>query len=108
MYPSEALTGAGPLTTRAPLRIGLLGTARITELAVFTPARLLGTRLVAVAARDQDRARIWADANGVERVVDSYRALIEDPEVEAIYNPLPNSLHAPWNAGRHPTPASTS
>ncbi len=98
MYPSEALTGAGPLTTRAPLRVGLLGTARITELAVFTPARLLGTRLVAVAARDQDRARIWADANGVERVVDSYQALIEDPEVEAIYNPLPNSLHAPWNA----------
>ena len=92
------LPRAEPLTSHAPLRIGMLGTARISDLAVLEPARLLGTRLVAVAARDQDRARTWAKANGVERVLDSYEAVINDPEVEAIYNPLPNSLHAAWNA----------
>ena len=103
---STPLPGADPLRSHAPLRIGLLGTARISDLAVLGPARLLGARLVAVAARDRDRARAWARANGVERIVDSYQALIEDPEVEAIYNPLPNSLHARWNtaairAGKH-------
>jgi predicted dehydrogenase len=92
------LPGTNPATTRAPLRIGLLGTARIADLAVIGPARLLGARLVAVAARDRDRADTWAAANGVERVLDSYQAVIDDPEVEAIYNPLPNSFHAPWNA----------
>lgn len=89
-----------------PLRIGVLGTARISSLAIIEPARKLGARLVAVAARDRDRAAAWADANGVERVLDSYQQVIDDPEVEAIYNPLPNSLHAPWNvaairAGKH-------
>ena len=100
------LPGAEPSTSRAPLRIGLLGTARISDLAVIEPARLLGARLVAVAARDRDRAQAWAETNGVERVLDGYEAVINDPEVEAIYNPLPNSLHAPWNvaairAGKH-------
>jgi predicted dehydrogenase len=91
-------TGAEPESTHAPLRIGILGTARIADLAVIGPARLLGARLVAVAARDRDRAQTWAAAKGVERVLDNYEAVINDPEVEAIYNPLPNSLHAPWNA----------
>lgn len=92
------LTGPAPASTHAPLRIGILGTARIADLAVLGPARLLGARLVAVAARDRRRAETWAAANGVERVLDDYEAVINDPEVEAIYNPLPNSLHAPWNA----------
>jgi predicted dehydrogenase len=87
-----------PAPTRAPLRIGILGTARIAHLAVLEPARLLGARLVAVAARDRDRAETWAAANGVERVHDTYESVIADPDVEAIYNPLPNSFHAPWNA----------
>ena len=90
----------------SPLRIGVLGTARISTLAIIEPAHRLGARLVAVAARDRDRAAAWADANGVERVLDSYQQVIDDPEVEAIYNPLPNSLHARWNvaalrAGKH-------
>ena len=89
-----------------PLRIGVLGAARINELAILEPARLTGARLVAVAARDRSRAEIYAQQNGFDRALDSYDAVINDPQVEAIYNPLPNSLHAPWNlaalrAGKH-------
>ena len=81
-----------------PLRIGVLGAARISQNAIVEPARSTGTRLVAVAARNRDRARAFAADAGVERVLDSYQAVLDDPEVEAIYNPLPNGLHGPWNA----------
>lgn len=89
-----------------PLRIGILGAARITETALITPAHLTKQRLVAVAARDQARARDFAKTHGIERVLGSYQDLIDDPEVEVIYNPLPNGLHGPWNikalqAGKH-------
>lgn len=89
-----------------PLRIGVLGAARIAELAIVEPARLTGTRLVAVAARNRGRADDFAERHEVERVLDSYQAVIDDPEVEAIYNPLANSLHPVWNvaalwAGKH-------
>jgi predicted dehydrogenase len=59
-----------------------------------------------VAARDPDRARRFAARHGIAVVHDSYEALIADPDVDAVYNPLPNSLHAPWTlraiaAGKH-------
>ncbi|MEH3140953.1 MAG: Gfo/Idh/MocA family oxidoreductase [Mycobacterium kyogaense] len=79
------------------LRIGVLGASRIAENAIVGPARELGHRLVAVAARDPLRARAFADRFGVERVVASYQEVIDDPEVDVIYNPLANALHAPWN-----------
>jgi predicted dehydrogenase len=89
-----------------PLRLGVLGTARISEKAIVTPARELGARLVAVAARDRARADAFASRNGVEKVYDSYAEVIADPDVEAVYNPLANGLHGPWNlaaiaAGKH-------
>ncbi|HET7398136.1 MAG TPA: Gfo/Idh/MocA family oxidoreductase [Intrasporangium sp.] len=89
-----------------PLRLGLLGAARITDLAIVKPAKTTGTRLVAVAARDRARAATFAEAHGVEKVHESYLDVINDPDVEAVYNPLANSLHAPWNlaalaAGKH-------
>lgn len=89
-----------------PLRIGVLGAARIAELAIVQPARLTGARLVAVAARDRSRAEAFAESYGVERALDSYQDVLDDPEVEAIYNPLANSLHPVWNvaalrAGNH-------
>ncbi|WP_367319394.1 Gfo/Idh/MocA family protein [Streptomyces sp. HUAS ZL42] len=91
---------------REPLRIGVLGAARITELSLVAPARATGHRLVAVAARDRSRAESFAAAHGVERVADSYAGLLSDPEVEVVYNPLANGLHGPWNlaalaAGKH-------
>src|SRR5918997_2878813 len=79
------------------LRIGVLGASRIAELAIVGPAQELGHRLVAVAARDTRRAHVFAEKNGVERVLTSYADVINDPEVDVVYNPLANSLHAPWN-----------
>ncbi|MDO9379550.1 MAG: Gfo/Idh/MocA family oxidoreductase [Nocardioidaceae bacterium] len=89
-----------------PLRIGVLGAARISENAIGKAARESGQRLVAVAARDRSRAEAFAAEHDVERVLDSYDAVIGDPEVEVVYNPLPNGLHGPWNlraiaAGKH-------
>ena len=94
------------MTKPLPLRIGVLGAARISELSIVGPARTAGHRLVAVAARDRGRAERFAALHGVERVLGSYEDLIADPEVEAVYNPLANALHAPWNlaavrAGKH-------
>lgn len=59
-----------------------------------------------VAARDRDRATAFAAANGIERVAASYDAVVTDPEVDLVYNPLANSLHSAWNiralqAGKH-------
>lgn len=79
------------------LRIGVLGASRIAESAIVGPAKELGHRLVAVAARDPQRARLFAEKYGVERVVPSYHDVVTDPEVDVVYNPLANSLHAPWN-----------
>src|SRR4051794_34233951 len=92
--------------TVEPLRVGVLGAARISELSIVGPAAATGTRLVAVAARSRARAEAFAETHGIERVHDSYTDVIADPEVEAVYNPLANSLHAPWNkaailAGKH-------
>ena len=96
-----------PTTLRdEPLRIGLLGASRIAVESVVVPAHDGGARLVAVAARDPRRAEQFAAEHGVERVVADYETLLADPEVEVVYNALPNSLHGPWNlaalaAGKH-------
>ena len=79
------------------LRIGVLGASRIAELAIVGPAHELGHRLVAVAARDPRRAQVFAEKHGVERVLASYGDVINDAEVDVVYNPLANALHAPWN-----------
>jgi predicted dehydrogenase len=91
---------------REPLRIGLLGAARIAPPGIIEPARATGHRLVAVAARDPRRAETFADRYGIERVVADYDALIADPEVDVIYNALHNGAHVPLNiralrAGKH-------
>jgi predicted dehydrogenase len=92
--------------TAQPLRIGVLGAARIADDGIVEPARVLGHRIVAVAARDRGRAESFADRHGVERVHDGYRDVIDDPEVDVVYNALVNSLHTSWNvaalrAGKH-------
>jgi len=89
------------------LRIGVLGAARIAPMALIRPARAVPEAwVVAVAARDPARARAFAQRQGIPRVHQTYDALIRDPELEAVYIPLPNSLHAEWSiralrAGKH-------
>jgi predicted dehydrogenase len=89
------------------VRIGVLGAARIAPAAVIKPARTSSSAVVvAVAARSRDRARAFADRHGIGRIHDDYRALIDDPAVDAVYNPLPNGLHGHWTlaalaAGKH-------
>ncbi len=81
----------------APVRIGILGAARITSSALIKPARENAEVVVAaVAARDVSRAQAFADKYGIARVHDSYEALIADPDLDAIYNPLPIALHGRW------------
>ncbi|HXQ60326.1 MAG TPA: Gfo/Idh/MocA family oxidoreductase [Acidimicrobiales bacterium] len=81
----------------APLRIGVLGAARIAPAAIVGPGRRVdGVEVVAIAARDRQRAQAFADKNGIPRVVESYEALVADPGVDAVYNPLPNGLHGKW------------
>src|SRR4029453_11604415 len=97
---------ADPRPAPEPARLGVLGAARIAELAIVKPARATGTRLVAVAARDQERASGFAAEHGVERARASYEDVVASPDVEAVYNPLPNALHGTWNlaaidAGKH-------
>ncbi len=93
--------------TPAPLRFGILGAARIAPMALVKPAHEVpGVEVVAVAARDEGRARAFASRHGVARVHASYDALLADPAIDAVYVPLPNSLHAEWTiraleAGKH-------
>jgi predicted dehydrogenase len=89
------------------LKIGILGAAHIAPAAVIKPARRTGrAQVVSVAARDIDRAREYAKKHKIPRVAESYDALLADPELDAIYNPLPNGLHGYWtiaslDAGKH-------
>ena len=99
---------SAPLSGSAtPLRFGILGAARIAPLALIQPAkRVAEAEVVAVAARDGVKARVFAAKHGIRRVHDSYDALLADPEIDAIYNPLPNGLHCLWTiralrAGKH-------
>jgi predicted dehydrogenase len=97
---------AEPPAPHEPLRIGVLGAARIAELAIVGPARATGTRLVAIAARDRARASAYAAEHGVEQALASYSDVVAAPDVEAVYDPLPNALHGTWNlaaigAGKH-------
>ena len=90
-----------------PVRIGCLGAANIAPNALVRPARSTGAAVVtAIAARDRSKAEAFARKHGIPRVHDSYQAVIDDPEVEAVYIPLPNGLHAQWMlatlaAGKH-------
>ena len=81
----------------APLRIGILGAARIAGEGIIAPARTLGHQVVAVAARDRTRAEAFAAERGIATVHDTYADVIADPGVDLVYNALVNSLHARWN-----------
>ena len=79
------------------IRIGILGAADIAPTAVIEPARTLDSvEVVAVAARDPERARSFAEEYGIPRVLPDYQAVVDDPEVDVVYVPTPASLHGYW------------
>ena len=90
-----------------PLRIGVLGAARIAPNALIRPAREVPeVAVTAVAARDPARAKTFAARHDIPVVHDGYAGLVTDPDVDAVYIPLPNGLHARWcvealAAGKH-------
>lgn len=90
-----------------PLRIGILGAAAIVPAALTNPARgIHEVQILAIAARDPKRAYAMAKKYGIPRVHPTYSALLADHDIDAVYNPLPNSLHAQWTikalkAGKH-------
>jgi len=78
------------------VRWGIISTANIAR-AVFLPGlRQAGGEASAVAGRDADRTAKFASDNGIGRSVVGYQTLIDDPDIDALYIPLPNSLHAEW------------
>ena len=85
---------------------GLLSTANINRLFLAGAREADGVEIVAVGSRDAERATRFAREWGIKRAHDSYEALLADPDIDAVYIPLPNSLHIPWTvraleAGKH-------
>src|SRR6201987_6447678 len=86
---------------------GVLGAANIALKKVI-PAmqRCASSQVIAVASRDVKKARLAAEQLGIRKVYGNYEELLADPEIEVVYNPLPNHLHVPWTikaaeAGKH-------
>lgn len=89
------------------IRWGVLGAAKIAlEYVIPATNATPGAQVVALASRSTERGRAAADRFGIPRVYQSYQALLEDPDIDVVYNPLPNHLHVPWSikaleAGKH-------
>jgi D-xylose 1-dehydrogenase (NADP+, D-xylono-1,5-lactone-forming) len=88
------------------LRWGFLSTARINRLVLAGARETDRAEVIAVASRDAARAQAYARDHQIERAYGSYDALLEDADVEAVYIPLPNSMHFEWTlraleAGKH-------
>lgn len=94
------------LSSNSPLRIGILGASKIARLFVEGVRASRKVVVTAVSSRDIDRATAFARDTGVATVHTTYGALLDDPEIDAVYVPLPNNLHAAWSiraadAGKH-------
>lgn len=89
------------------VRIGVVGAARIAPLALIRPARQVDeAEVVGIAARDRARAEKFATKHGVPKVYADYEELVTATDLDAVYVPLPNGLHAAWTtkaleAGKH-------
>src|SRR5262245_29553949 len=83
---------------RPKVKWGVLGAARIARNKVI-PAmqRAEWTEVVALASREEEKARATASALGIPKAYGCYEDLLADPEIEAVYNPLPNHMHVPWS-----------
>lgn len=84
------------MTGTGAVRWGIIGTANIARAAFLPGMRAAGGVATVVAGRDGSRAAQYAGEHGIERAVAGYQNAIDDPAVDALYIPLPNSLHAEW------------
>ena len=84
---------AAPLAAK-PLKIGIIGTAKIAEVLIGEVKGSKSVVVTAVASRDKRRANAFAKRFGLARAYGSYEALFADDDIDVVYNPLPNSLHA--------------
>ena len=94
------------MTEGGAVRWGVLSTARINDKVLAGAATASNVEVLAVGSRDRGRGEAFAAEHGIERVHGSYEDLLADDEIEAVYIPLPNSLHVPWSikaleAGKH-------
>jgi predicted dehydrogenase len=78
------------------MNFGVIGTANIARAALLPAIGKSDHRVLAIASRDQDRAESVAEEFDVPRAYGSYEALLADDDLDAVYNPLPNGLHAEW------------
>src|SRR5690554_5252481 len=89
------------------VRLGVLGTARIaTETVIPAMQQSRHLEITAIASRDFAKAKKTASQLGIPKAFGSYPQLLEDPEIDAVYIPLPNHMHVPWSirslqAGKH-------
>lgn len=88
------------------MRLGLLSTARINDAILAGASESDRVEVVAVGSRSAERAQAYAAEHGIPRSHGSYEALLEDPDIDAVYISLPNSLHHEWAirslaAGKH-------
>lgn len=88
------------------LRWGLLSTARINQRLIPAIRQSRRSQLTAVASRSLEQAQSYAGKHNIPHAFGSYEAMLADPDIDVIYNPLPNSLHADWSiqavqAGKH-------
>jgi D-xylose 1-dehydrogenase (NADP+, D-xylono-1,5-lactone-forming) len=90
-----------------PVRFGVLGCARVFERRMVPGFALAeNAQLLAVASRSGEKARVTAEKHGIPKFYGSYETLLEDPDIEAVFIPLPNDAHAEWTrkalrAGKH-------
>ena len=93
-----------------PVNWGIISTAKIgTEKVIPAMQKSKHCRIQAIASRDLALAKKWAQALGIPKAYGSYEELLADPDIEAVYNPLPNHLHVPWSIlGSVGSPGTTS
>lgn len=94
------------METHKKIRWGILGVAKINERMIPAFSQARHAQLLAIASRSLEKAKEASARYGIPKAYGSYESLLEDKEVDAVYIPLPNSLHAPWTirtaeAGKH-------
>src|SRR5262245_39404425 len=102
----RSIEGSNMTTGSSPLRLGILGCANIAKQFLRDIAPSGQIKAVAVASRSLETAATFASAHGIEPHYGSYELLLADKDIDAVYIPLPNSLHAEWAvkaavAGKH-------